>query len=63
MRKSPLMKVAQVSEMIDVKEKTIYDWVHKRQIPHLKLGRLVRFDRSEIESWLSTKKRTISKFT
>ena len=35
---------------------TIYDWVHKEQIPHIKLGNLLRFDRNDIERWINTLK-------
>ena len=52
-----LLNITQLSEMINVKRKTIYDWVHKGQIPNVKIGRLVRFDLNEIERWIKGKKR------
>jgi excisionase family DNA binding protein len=34
---------------------TVYALVHQRRIPHVRLGpRLVRFDREELDQWLST---------
>lgn len=42
----------QVSEMLKVKVSTIYQWTHQRFIPHVKIGRFVRFKEDEIEKWL-----------
>ena len=36
---------------------TVYDWVHKRFIPHVKLGRLLRFERAAIATWLAERER------
>ena len=47
-----LLNIAQLSEAINVKKKTIYDWTHKKQIPYVKMGRLLRFDLDEIERWI-----------
>jgi excisionase family DNA binding protein len=47
-----LLDVSQLSEVINVKKKTIYDWTHKKQIPHVKMGRLLRFDLDDIEKWI-----------
>ena len=51
-----LMDISQLSEMLNVKKKTIYDWVHKRQIPYIKLGHLLRFDPNDIEKWLKSRR-------
>jgi excisionase family DNA binding protein len=51
-----LIDITQLSEMLNVKKKTIYDWVHKRKIPYIKLGGLIRFDPTEIEQWVKSKK-------
>jgi excisionase family DNA binding protein len=51
-----LLDVSQLSEMLNVKKKTIYDWVHKNKIPYLKLGNLVRFNPNDIDQWLKSKK-------
>lgn len=45
--------VTETAEFLNVSPKTIYDWVHKREIPFHKLKRLLRFRRSEIEKWLA----------
>lgn len=51
-----LIDIQTLSDLIAVKPKTIYDWIHKNYIPYVKIGRLVRFDENEIKKWLETKK-------
>jgi excisionase family DNA binding protein len=52
MERKELLNTAQVAEWLHVKESTIRKWVHYGYIPHVKLGRCVRFQESEIEQWL-----------
>ena len=47
-----LIDIEELSEMLSVKKPTIYWWVRGNQIPHVKLGRLVRFDIEKVEDWL-----------
>ena len=47
--------VTDLAEYLSVREKTVYDWVHKREIPFQKVNRLLRFRPSDIEKWLSSK--------
>lgn len=47
--------IKELEEELGVKRSTLYDWVHTRQIPHLKIGRLVKFDPREIDRWLKEK--------
>ncbi len=47
-----LWDIKQTSEKLNVSEKTIRDWVYKRQIPFKKIGKLVRFHPSEIHQWI-----------
>jgi excisionase family DNA binding protein len=50
-----LWTVKDLAEYLRVEKKTIYDWVHKREIPFQKVNRLVRFRPKEVEAWLSSK--------
>jgi excisionase family DNA binding protein len=52
MERKELLNTAQVAEWLHVKESTIRKWVHYGYVPHVKLGRCVRFQESEIEKWL-----------
>ena len=45
----------QAAEYLGVKPSTIYQWTHQGFIPHVKLGRLVRFRLSVIEKWVDKK--------
>ena len=51
-----LIDVQTLSGRLNVKPKTIYDWIHKDYIPYIKLGRLVRFNTDEIRKWLESKR-------
>ena len=41
----------EIAEYLNVSINTIYSWVHIRNIPFFKIGRLVKFDLKEIENW------------
>jgi excisionase family DNA binding protein len=51
-----LLTPAQLCEWLGVSMKTVYGWTSRREIPFIKLGRLLRFDREVIEAWLAAKK-------
>lgn len=46
----------ELSAMFNLKEIWVRKAVFKREIPHFKINRLVRFDSSEILKWLEEKK-------
>lgn len=52
-----LLSIGQLSQRLGVSVKTLYGWVCLRQIPYVKIGRLVKFDALDIEKWIETKKR------
>lgn len=45
----------ELAEMLGVAITTVYGWTSDRQIPFLKIGRLVRFDPLRIDKWLKEK--------
>ena len=47
-----LLTVDQVADWLQVKPRTIYQWVHEGYIPVIKLGALVRFDQATIIAWV-----------
>ncbi|MFC1621698.1 helix-turn-helix transcriptional regulator [Candidatus Omnitrophota bacterium] len=51
-----LIDIKEVSERLGVKVSTIYSWVHQKQIPYIKMGRLVKFDLLELDNWIQGKK-------
>jgi excisionase family DNA binding protein len=47
-----LMTIRETSNYINIKEKTIYAKVEAKQIPHFKIGGLIRFKKDEIDQWI-----------
>lgn len=55
----PLLTYADVSEMLGIPRSTIAVWVHRKEIPHIRLGkRTVRFLRSDLAEWMSRRRQT-----
>ena len=50
-----LKTIKDISEYLNVKERTIYSWINKGIIPHYKIESLIRFKENEINEWLSSK--------
>ena len=49
--KPGLMTRREVAQYLGVSPLTIYGWTSKKVIPFRKVGRLLRFDKSEIDAW------------
>ena len=47
-----LMDVDELAEYLGLRKQTIYNWLHKRKISGIKIGKVWRFERDEIKSWL-----------
>jgi excisionase family DNA binding protein len=54
------LTVDELSEYLAMPVATLYTWTHQRKIPHIKLGRGLRFDRLEIDKWLESRKVKLS---
>lgn len=52
---SQLLTIKEVAEVLKVSHRTISDWVYKRKIPYIKVGRVVRFDQQKIENWINNR--------
>ena len=50
-----LLTPQEIADVLGVSKSTIYQWTHQEYIPHVKLGRFVRFRKSAIEIWLEKK--------
>jgi excisionase family DNA binding protein len=53
MPREGLMTAKEVSRYLRCSVTTIRRFAGKREIPHFRLGKLVRFRRSEIDAWLN----------
>lgn len=51
-----LLNVTEVAQLIGVQPSTIYQWTHQGFIPHVKIGKLVRFNVDDVMTWLSKMK-------
>ena len=49
---SPLLTVQEVAQYLNLKPSKIRMMVFHREIPFLKVGRLVRFHRQAIDTWI-----------
>jgi excisionase family DNA binding protein len=56
-----LLSIDQVSQYLDLSVHTIYRMVSKRRIPYVKMGRLTKFDRCEIDKWIASHSVKISR--
>jgi excisionase family DNA binding protein len=55
-----LLTVKELSEILRVKAKTLYQWAELGQIPCVKLNKCLRFEKEDIERWISTCKKDSS---
>ena len=51
-----LLSLAETSEMFGIPKATLYKWTHRKEVPHYKLGRTVKFNADEFLAWLETRK-------
>ncbi len=47
-----LLDTAEIAEQLGMSISTIRKWVHFGFIPHVKLGRAVRFREKDVEAWI-----------
>lgn len=47
-----LLTVDDLAAWLQVKPRTVYQWVHEGYLPVIKLGSLVRFDQASIIVWV-----------
>ncbi|MFA5394001.1 MAG: helix-turn-helix domain-containing protein [Candidatus Ratteibacteria bacterium] len=47
-----LLDTTETSEFLGIKKNTLYEWIVQKKIPHLKVGRLVKFRKTDLEAWL-----------
>lgn len=47
-----LLTVDELADYLGLKKQTIYNWLNKGKISGIKIGKVWRFDKSEIDAWL-----------
>jgi len=48
--------IGELSEYTGICVNTLRYWLYLRRIPYFKVGKLIKFDRIEIDAWLNEKK-------
>ena len=49
-----LLDIKEVADYIGLSVHTLYTMVSQRRIPFVKMGRLTKFDREEIDKWITS---------
>jgi excisionase family DNA binding protein len=49
-------KIEDISAYLNIKTKTLYAMVEAGDIPHYRIGRLIRFKREDVDLWMEEKK-------
>ena len=52
---SPYLRPAQVAELLQVSEKSIYRWVKSQGLPAVRIGGVLRFHSVRLERWLQAR--------
>lgn len=52
---SPWMTARQAAGYLQVAEGTIRNWTSAKYVPHVKRGRMVRYDRDRLDRWMKAK--------
>jgi len=50
-----LLTPKQLSDLLQVRPSTVYEWAHMGFVPHVKLGKCLRFKPKEIERWMQAR--------
>ena len=54
----PLLDATAAAELLTVKPSWVYEAVRSGRLPHLKIGRHIRFLRSDLEAWIDKQRRS-----
>lgn len=52
MQNERLLTPAEVCQILSVKVQTIYNWVHLKTFPHVKVGNRLRFSPTAVKAWI-----------
>jgi len=50
------ISIKELAECLGIKIGTAYSWVYQRKIAYVKIGRLVKFDKIELDKWIEIHK-------
>ena len=52
---SPWLNLIEAQRYLKVSKETIYRYVYRKKIPMYRLGKLYRFNKGELDSWMKSK--------
>lgn len=55
MKEQGFLTIGEVARYLDIKVKSLY--VKVSEIPHYRVGRLIRFRKEDIDAWMQSKRR------
>jgi excisionase family DNA binding protein len=47
-----LLSMTEAATYVGISKATLYEWCSQRKIPHVKVGRLTKFDLRTLEKWI-----------
>jgi excisionase family DNA binding protein len=56
-----LLTPEEVCSLLRIKKQRLYEWVHFKQIPYVKVGRFLRFSSEALRQWLAANSSDIMK--
>lgn len=54
MEPTELLNVAETAAALTIKESTVRAWILNRKLPYVKVGRLVRVRRADVEAFINS---------
>lgn len=51
-KQKEIMNTEEAASFLGIKKTTLYEWVVQKKIPHMKVGRLLKFRKDHLEKWL-----------
>lgn len=48
------LSVDEIAAYLGIKRDTVYKWINRKQMPAHKVGRLWKFRKDEVDSWIRT---------
>jgi len=51
-----LIDIDELAEYLKLRKQTIYNWLNQGKISGIKVGGVWRFDRKDVDSWITSRK-------
>ena len=48
-----LLTTTELVKYLDVSRPTVYTWIKDKAFPHIRLGRLIRYDQATVDEWMA----------